>query len=411
MLTTQASARPRRGTWWILVAAFMAAMLAAYLTTTVASRDSAKAAESSPIGWASQNGGTTGGAGGSTVTVTSASALDSALQSSSPLIIRVSGMISLTGMHKVASNKSVLGVGSNSGITGGGLNLSGVSNVIIRNLVFRNADDDSINLQNGTHNVWIDHNDLASGHDGLTDIKRGSDFVTVSWNHYHNHDKTALLGHDDGNAAQDRGHLRVTYHHNWFDATTQRHPRVRFGNPVHVYNNYYVRNSGYGVASTIEGGVLVEGNYFESVEDPYHLGEGSSSPGSLVARNNVLVNSGSGQTGGSVRAIPYSYTLDTPSNVKSIVTSGAGGVEAGAEPGRLVGVGGAAAGAVAAAVAGLGAAGGLAGGGSVAVAHPLAQRLGLGSIRGCEGRWWSWAASKWPALTHVDATRPWQRYR
>ena len=76
----------------------------------------ASAAESSPIGWA--------------VTVSSASALDSALQSSSRQIIRVSGMISLSGMHKVNSNKSILGVGSGSGISGGGLNLSGVSNVI-----------------------------------------------------------------------------------------------------------------------------------------------------------------------------------------------------------------------------------------------------------------------------------------
>jgi pectate lyase len=32
--------------------------------------------------------------------------------------------------------------------------------------------------------------------------------------------------------------LRVTYYANWFDGTTQRHPRVRFGNPVHVVNNY-----------------------------------------------------------------------------------------------------------------------------------------------------------------------------
>ena len=85
-----------------------------------------------------------------------------------------------------------------------------------------------------------------------------------------------LLGHDDDNGSQDIGHLRVTYHHNWFDATTQRHPRVRFGNPVHVYNNYYGSNGGYGVASTEGAGVLVEGNYFENVDDPYHLGEGNN---------------------------------------------------------------------------------------------------------------------------------------
>jgi len=286
----------------------------------------ASAAESSPIGWASQNGGTTGGSGGSTVTVSSASALDSALQSSSRQIIRVSGMISLSGMHKVSSNKSILGVGSGSGISGGGLNLSGVSNVIIRNLVFRNADDDSINVQESARNIWIDHNDLSNGHDGLVDIKRGSDFVTVSWNHFHNHDKTALLGHDDGNGSQDIGHLRVTYHHNWFDGTTQRHPRVRFGNPVHVYNNYYNGNSGYGVASTCNAGVLVERNYFENVPHPTVTQTGDSPSGNLRVINNYLVNSGTEQVrnGASVAAVPYPYAPDANNKVKSIVTAGAG---------------------------------------------------------------------------------------
>jgi pectate lyase len=277
----------------------------------------------SPVGWAAQNGGTTGGGTALTVTVTTASALDGALQSSSPLNVRISGMISLTGMHKVASNKTVFGAGSGSGLRGGGLNVSSVRNVIIQNLVFTGADDDAINVQTST-NVWLDHNDLSSAHDGLSDIKRGSDFVTVSWNRYHNHDKTALLGHDDGNGSQDRGHLRVTYHHNWFDGTNQRHPRVRFGNPVHVYNNYYSNIGSYGVASTMEAGVLVESNYFENVDDTYHLGEGDSPPGSLVARNNFFVNSSAGQTGGSVAGVPYGYSVDSAANVKSIVTSRAG---------------------------------------------------------------------------------------
>jgi pectate lyase len=146
----------------------------------------------------------------------------------------------------------------------------------------------------------------------------------VSWNHVFSHDKSFLLGHSDDNASQDTGHLRVTYHHNYFDGTTQRHPRVRFGNPVHVYNNYYKNNSGYGVASTEGAGVLVEGNYFEGVSDPYHLGEADSGPGTLVARNNQMVSSGAGQTGGSVASIPYSYNLEAAASINSIVSSGAG---------------------------------------------------------------------------------------
>jgi pectate lyase len=201
-----------------------------------------------------------------------------------------------------------------------------VKNVIIRNMRFINASDDSINVQESSHHIWIDHCDLSTGYDGLLDIKRGSDFVTVSWNYFHDHDKTMLLGHDDGNSAQDLGHLRVTYHHNWFDGTVQRHPRVRFAEPVHVFNNYYYGNSGYGVASTMNAGVLVEGNYFENVQNPTVTTTGGSDPGRIVARNNVFVNSGAPQTAGSVSepSAYYSYTLDNPADVKAIVMAGAG---------------------------------------------------------------------------------------
>lgn len=268
--------------------------------------------------------GTTGGGSASAVTVTSSSALISAMQTSGSKVIRVSGMIAISGMQDVTSNKTIIGVGSGSGITGGGLDVDGVSNVIIQNLNFRNWSDDAINVQDSSTKIWIDHNSFSNGYDGAVDIKRGSDFITVSWNKFANHDKAMLLGHSDSNGSQDRGHLRVSYHHNWFDGTTQRHPRVRFGNPVHVYNNYYGGVSGYGVASTIEAGVLVEGNYFENTRDPFHRGEGSSPAGSLVARNNHFVSSGSGQQGGTVKAISYSYSLDAASTVKSKVQSGAG---------------------------------------------------------------------------------------
>ncbi|MFI7635024.1 polysaccharide lyase family 1 protein [Nonomuraea sp. NPDC049400] len=282
----------------------------------------ASAADTAPIGWATQGGGTTGGGSAGTTTVNSSSALSSALSSGSAAVIRVSGTISCSGMLRVASNKTVIG---NSGavISGCGFNVSNASNVIIRNLTFRNWNDDGINVQYSTR-VWIDHNSFSNGYDGALDIKRASDYVTVSWNRFSSHDKTMLLGHSDSNGGEDRGRLRVTYHHNWFDGTNQRHPRVRFGNPVHVYNNYYGNIGDYGVASTCEAGVLVEGNYFENTDDPFHRGEGSSPAGSLVARNNHFVGSGSGSAGGSVGSIPYSYSLDTPSNVKSIVTGGAG---------------------------------------------------------------------------------------
>jgi pectate lyase len=121
----------------------------------------------------------------------------------------------------------------------------------------------------------------------------------------------------------DRGHLKVTYHHNWFDGTKSRHPRVRFGH-VHVFNNYYVGND-YGVASTMDAAVMVEGNYFLRVKNPCLVGYADSGTGNLVQRNNVFDNCGSTpQTRGTVGAFPYSYTVDNPRDIPSIVSSGAG---------------------------------------------------------------------------------------
>lgn len=277
-------------------------------------------------GWATQGGGTTGGGSASPVTVTTQSALISNMQASGSRVIRVSGTITLpSGMTKVASNKTIIGVGSGATITSGGLNVSQVSNVIIRNINFRNWNDDAINVQYSTR-VWIDHNNFSNGYDGAVDIKRASDYVTVSWNRVFSHDRSFLLGHSDDNAGEDRGKLRVTYHHNYFDGSTQRHPRVRFANPVHVFNNYYRSTSGYGVASTEGAGVFVQRNYFESVSKPAVPQTGDSSEGNLKLDGNHLVSSGApvSRNPGSVAAIPYSFTLDAAANVKSIVTANAG---------------------------------------------------------------------------------------
>jgi pectate lyase len=282
--------------------------------------------------------GTTGGAGGPTVTVSTASAFLTEIATPGPRTIRVQGMLTLPGpMHDVTSDKTIIGVGSNAGISGAGLNVglplsdtptsppaNAVKNVIIRNLIFQNAADDSINVQMFSHHVWIDHNELRPANDGSVDIKRGSDFVTVSWNHFVGTDKTMLLGHDDDNGAQDTGRLHVTYADNWFDATQQRNPRTRFGNVVHVLNNYYAAVDDYGVASTMNSAVLVEANVFENTDSPCELGQGDSPPGALRAVNNAFVNSGTCATGGTVGGVPYPYAAQNPNNVKASVTAGAG---------------------------------------------------------------------------------------
>ena len=105
---------------------------------------------------------------------------------------------------------------------------------------------------------------LYQVHDGLLDITNASDFVTVSWNRFENHDKVMLIGSSDS-ASADRGKLKVTIHHNLFEDLGQRAARVRFGQ-VHIYNNYYKisnpENYVYSWGVGIESAIYAENNFF-----------------------------------------------------------------------------------------------------------------------------------------------------
>lgn len=285
-----------------------------------------------PIGFASVNAlgqnGTTGGVGGTVVTASTTDQLLEYIDTVGPLVIQVSGRIAITSKQGVRPNKTIIGLGTSAEITGGGLDFYRSYNVIVRNIRFTNAEDDAVNVGQNSHHIWIDHNEFVSPVDGSIDIVRGAEYVTVSWNWFRGTDKSMLIGHSDGNASQDTGHLKVTIHHNYFDGSVQRHPRVRFGEPVHVYNNYFRANSSYGVAATMNAGVLAEGNYFENVPFPCHSASGyaDSGPGRLVQRNNVFTGSGPCEVSGTV-AEPrtyYSYTVDSPGSVPASVRAGVG---------------------------------------------------------------------------------------
>ena len=179
---------------------------------------------------------------------------------------------------RIGDNTTIVGLGPNATIRGAWFDIRGTTtvarrNIIVRNLTFQDTFDcfpewsptdgtlgawnalyDSISLRE-TMNVWIDHNTfedvttadstlptyfgvLYQVHDGLVDITNASDLATVSWNRFVNHDKVMLIG-SSNNAPRDVGRLRVTLHHNLFEDTGQRTPRVRYGQD-HVYNNYYV---------------------------------------------------------------------------------------------------------------------------------------------------------------------------
>ncbi|MBD9726233.1 pectate lyase [Streptomyces caniscabiei] len=289
-------------------------------------------AETSPTGFAAVNAlgqnGTTGGAGGPTVTATTTEQFLEYIDTTGPLVIRVQGTIDITSKQGVRPNKTIIGVGSSAVINGGGLEFYRSFNVIVRNIRFTDAEDDAISVGRESHHIWIDHNEFVAPLDGAVDVVRAAEYVTVSWNWFNKTDKSMLLGHSDGNGSQDAGKLKVSIHHNFFDGSRQRHPRVRFGEPVHVYNNYYKGNAIYGVASTMNAGVVVEGNHFEGVPHPCYSASGydASGPGRLIQRNNVFNGSGACETNGTVvePRTYYAYTLDPAADVPALVRAGAG---------------------------------------------------------------------------------------
>lgn len=255
---------------------------------------------------------TTGGKGGKVVTATTLEELQAYMDSNDALIILISGTFDLGGMVALRSNKTLIGQ-KGARMINGGLELYKRQNVIIRNLIFADAPDDTIKINQNTHHIWVDHCDFTNAQDGLFDITRQTSFITVSYNHFYKHSKTMLIGHSDDETG-DTGYLKTSIHHNWFDGTEQRHPRVRFGE-VHVFNNYFLNNALYGVASTMEADVVMESNYFEGVPYPSYVGYQESGPGDLVERNNVYQGSGTAQTRGTAfdPTTYYKATMDEPS--------------------------------------------------------------------------------------------------
>jgi pectate lyase len=277
-------------------------------------------------GWAAQNGGTTGGAGATaanTFIVRNKAELVAALTAggSLPKVVKIAGLIDgsegLPFTSKadqaarmpiaIPSNTTLIGTTRDSRFINAQITVKNVSNVIIRNVHVEapwdeyptwdpldgatgnwNSEYDAV-LVSAATNVWIDHSTFTDGsrtddqavvvngklqqhHDGLLDIVRGSNYVTVSYNVFENHNKNMLIGNSDSEstALLDRGKLKVTLNNNVFRNITERAPRVRFGQ-VHAYNNYYqgfidktrTYSLGYSLGVGKESALLSQGNVFE----------------------------------------------------------------------------------------------------------------------------------------------------
>jgi pectate lyase len=299
-------------------------------------------------GFASLNGGTTGGAGGATVTVTTGKELLAVIEQAgtSPLTIQVKGTItaSNTGADQITLNDvhnlSIVGAGNGAEFDGIGFQVKGgSSNLIFQNLKIhdvRGGEGDAIGMEGGAHNIWVDHNEFYSSmsvgkdhYDGLVDMKRGVEYVTVSNNNFHDHHKVSLNGFSDS----DEGGRYVTYDHNIFENIGARAPLVRDGE-VHVYENYYKDVTESAVNIRMGAEALVENNVFENVRNPIvsldsdKIGFWNLSGNEFdnVTWGDVGSNEASAQDGKSTTDydVPYDYALDATASVKAHVTANAG---------------------------------------------------------------------------------------
>ncbi|QQY81127.1 T9SS type A sorting domain-containing protein [Tamlana sp. s12] len=324
-----------------------------------------------------------------------------------PLIIRLIGQVTdmsymqngdivIENSNNASSYITLEGVGDDATADGWGIRIKNATNIEVRNIGTMNCDSgegDNIGLQQNNQYVWV-HNcdffygdaggdsDQAKG-DGALDCKK-STYVTFSYNHFWDAGKSNLLGLSENTTEG----LYITYHHNWYDHSDSRHPRVRFYS-AHVYNNYYDGIAKYGVGSTKGSSVFVEGNYFRNCKYPmltsmqgsdvYDESEGSNDysdmptfskedGGTIKAYNNYLtgqkrfvaygdsnysgsttdfdayvVTSKSQTISSSVKSsygsntynnfdnssAMYSYTADSPQNAKTNVTTYSGRQEGG----------------------------------------------------------------------------------
>lgn len=166
------------------------------------------------------------------------------------------------------------GVGADATLNGFGVRVANASNVEIRNLGFMNCNSgegDNCGLQQSNDHVWVHNCDFFYGDagsdadqvkgDGALDTKT-STYVTHSYNHFWDNGKCNLQGMKSESTDN-----YITYHHNWYDHSDSRHPRIRTCS-VHSYNNYFDGNAKYGIGVTMGASAFSENNYFRNCKYP-----------------------------------------------------------------------------------------------------------------------------------------------
>ena len=234
--------------------------------------------------------------------------------STAPLCIRILGTLSYADMDKFSSSAegiqikgasayadcpiTIEGIGNDAVVHGFGFLIRNLTDFEMRNFAIMDCLDDCVSLDTSNSHIWVHNLDLFYGQagsdadqkkgDGTVDLKGNSQYITISYNHFWDSGKSSLCG-----MKSESGPNYITYHHNWFDHSDSRHPRIRTMS-VHVYNNYFDGNSKYGVGTTMGSSCFVDRNYFRNCQYPMM----SSGQGTDAAGDGTF----SGENGGMIKA-------------------------------------------------------------------------------------------------------------
>lgn len=229
----------------------------------------------------------------------------------------LNGDIVIENKNNAAGSITFEGVGSDALVNGWGIRVKNASNIEIRNLGFMLTDaseGDNIGMQQNNDYIWVHNCDLFYGApgsdsdqakgDGALDVKR-STYVTISYNHFWDSGKSNLLGLNENTTTG----LYVTYHHNWYDHSDSRHPRVRFYS-AHIYNNYFDGNSKYGAGSTNGSSLFLEGNFFRNCKYPMLTSKQGTdifngARGTFSGEDGGFIKAFNNEISGQTRFIPY----------------------------------------------------------------------------------------------------------
>ena len=141
------------------------------------------------------------------------------------------------------------------------------------------ADKVSAKTDWGGH-IWIDHCEFFNGgaankdrYDGLLDCKNNVQWMTFSYNYFHDHDKSCLWGKGDSDVYENC--RTISFHHNFFNQIEGSRLPLQRGGHVHYYNNY-MRGCEDGWDIRTGAVAYEEGCYFEDTKSPIRSDRGGS---------------------------------------------------------------------------------------------------------------------------------------